>query len=126
MSNGITTASGEVVVRGEAEERGSLGVCVMLEYKWEREEDGDSRWGKKGHLENVESEAHVDSKICTEWFQFKAIYLTEKEKKNQTFCGITMAMGVLFKNKSLPVQQIKYEINYNKWSNSIWQLRGWE
>lgn len=29
-----------------------------------REEDGDSRWGKKGHLENVESEAHVDSKIC--------------------------------------------------------------
>lgn len=81
MSNGITTASGEVVVRGEAEERGSLGVCVMLEYKWKREEDGDLRWGEKGHhLENVESEAHVDSNICTEWFQFMAIYLTERKK----------------------------------------------
>lgn len=72
MSNGITTASGEVVVRGEEGERTSLGVCVMLEDEWEKEEDGESRcgWGggiggrdkKKSHLEmaNVESEARVD------------------------------------------------------------------
>lgn len=68
MSNGITTASGEVVVRGEEGERTSLGGCVMLEDEWEQEGDGESRcgWGaggtKKGHLEmaNVESEARVD------------------------------------------------------------------
>lgn len=65
MSNGITTASGEVVVRGEEGERTSLGVCVcdveglVGERKMETRDEGGT---KKGHLEmaNADREARVD------------------------------------------------------------------
>ncbi|TWW78994.1 hypothetical protein D4764_10G0000240 [Takifugu flavidus] len=91
MSNGITTASGEVVVRGEEEERGCLGVCMMLECERERKMGtGD---GEKGHLESLEraklmlngsvarNDGAADVRLC--WTSFSEQTLTNTAKRRR-------------------------------------------
>lgn len=62
MSNGITTASGEVVVRGEEEGRGCLGVCVVLECKREKKKkrNGDVEKRPPGKRRERDSRRHAD------------------------------------------------------------------
>lgn len=107
MSNGITTASGEVLVRGEEEERGCLGVCVMLEYQ--REEDGDWRWGERPPGEPGEREAHVHTD--PHWVMSVQGYLFDRERKaNTIFVKLPWQWGVMEEQHFLLLQQIKNEI----------------
>lgn len=102
MSNGITTASGEVVVRGEEEERGCLGVRMMLE-------DGDWRRGERPPGEPGDSEAHVDT--APHWVMSVQGYLFDKERKdNPIFVKLPWQWGRYARTFFLLLQQIKYEI----------------